>query len=153
MECTQTFVVAFSCKQWVVCPSCNGRKMVQTAAHLVDHVIPPVPVRHWVISLPKWLRGFLGGRPKAVAAVKQDMIGKLPSMRRAGRTDGSNLTVFVNALPPVSKPLYAVACGCWWVAGVVESPAVLPAHRVYAELTQRDCCLGFDVESLAMGCR
>ena len=28
----------------------------QTAAHLVDHVIPPVPVRQWVISVPKRLR-------------------------------------------------------------------------------------------------
>lgn len=30
--------------------------MAQTAAHLVDHVIPPVPVRQWVISVPKRLR-------------------------------------------------------------------------------------------------
>jgi hypothetical protein len=43
--------------------------MAQTAAHLVDHVIPPVPVRQWVISLTKRLRGGLPGRPKAVAAV------------------------------------------------------------------------------------
>ena len=30
-----------SCKGRGVCPSCNGRHMAQTAAHLVDHVIPP----------------------------------------------------------------------------------------------------------------
>ena len=68
-RCPQRFVVAFSCKRRGVCPSCNGRHMAQTAAHLVDHVIPPVPVRQWVISLPKRLRGVLGDRPKAVAAV------------------------------------------------------------------------------------
>jgi hypothetical protein len=51
--CGQAFVVAFSCKGRGVCPSCNGRHMAQTAAHLVDHVIPPVPVRQWVISVPK----------------------------------------------------------------------------------------------------
>jgi hypothetical protein len=51
--CGQGFVVAFSCKGRGVCPSCNGRHMAQTAAHLVDHVIPPVPVRQWVISVPK----------------------------------------------------------------------------------------------------
>ena len=39
--CGQAFVVAFSCKGRGVCPSCNGRHMAQTAAHLVDHVIPP----------------------------------------------------------------------------------------------------------------
>jgi hypothetical protein len=40
-----------------------------TAAHLADHVIPPVPVRQWVISVPKRLRGMLADRPRAVAAL------------------------------------------------------------------------------------
>ena len=62
MTCRTGFVVAFSCKGRGVCPSCNGRHMGQTAAHLVDHVIPPVPVRQWVISVPKRLRGH-AGRP------------------------------------------------------------------------------------------
>jgi hypothetical protein len=35
----------FSCKGRGVCPSCNGRHMAKTAAHLVDYVIQPVPVR------------------------------------------------------------------------------------------------------------
>jgi hypothetical protein len=43
--------------------------MAQTAAHLVDHVIPPVPVRQWVISVPKRLRRILADRPPAVAAL------------------------------------------------------------------------------------
>jgi hypothetical protein len=30
--------------------------MAETAAHLVDHVLPPLPVRQWVLSLPKRLR-------------------------------------------------------------------------------------------------
>jgi hypothetical protein len=33
--------------------------MVQTAAHLVDHVIPRVPVRQWVLTVPKRVRYFL----------------------------------------------------------------------------------------------
>jgi hypothetical protein len=44
----------------------------------------------------------------AVAAVKRDLIGGLPKMRRAGRTDVSDLKVSINALTPVSEPLYAV---------------------------------------------
>ncbi len=55
--CGHGFVIAFSCKGRGVCPSCNGRHMAQTAAHRVDHVIPPVPVRQWGISVPKRLRG------------------------------------------------------------------------------------------------
>ena len=57
------------CKGRGVCPSCNGRRMAQTAAHLIDHVIPPVPMRQWVISVPKRLRWFLGFRPEAVSAL------------------------------------------------------------------------------------
>ena len=37
--------------------------MVEIAAHLIDRVIPPVPVRKWVLSLPKRLRGFLHRDP------------------------------------------------------------------------------------------
>ena len=46
---------------------------------------------------------------EAVAAVKRDLIGELPKMRRSGRTDVSDLKVAINALTPVSEPLYAVA--------------------------------------------
>jgi hypothetical protein len=46
---------------------------------------------------------------EAVAAVKWDLIGELPKMRRSGRTDVSDLKVSINALTPVSEPLSAVA--------------------------------------------
>jgi hypothetical protein len=42
-----------------VCPSCNTRRMVETAAHLTDHVFPRLPVRQWVLSVPKRLRYFM----------------------------------------------------------------------------------------------
>ncbi len=45
--------------------------MSQTAAHLVDHVIPHVPVRQWVLSLPIPLRGLLAARPELVTPVLQ----------------------------------------------------------------------------------
>lgn len=38
------------------CPSCGGRQLAQSAAHLVDSVFPRVPVRQWVLSVPKPLR-------------------------------------------------------------------------------------------------
>lgn len=44
-ECDQDFLVAYSCKGRGICPSCNTRRMVETAAHLADHVIPP-PRKH-----------------------------------------------------------------------------------------------------------
>jgi len=43
--------------------------MAETAAHLVDQVFPPLPVRQWVLSVPKRLRYFLEREPGAVTAV------------------------------------------------------------------------------------
>ena len=45
--------------------------MAQTAAHLVDHVTPHVPVRQWVLSLPIPLRLLLAAQPKLVTPVLQ----------------------------------------------------------------------------------
>jgi hypothetical protein len=43
--------------------------MAETACHLVDHVLPPLPVRQWVLSVPKRLRYLLEREPGAVTAV------------------------------------------------------------------------------------
>jgi hypothetical protein len=64
-------LMAFSCKRRGFCPSCVARRMSQTAAHLVDHVIPHVPVRQWVLSLPIPLRLLLAAQPELVTAVLQ----------------------------------------------------------------------------------
>ena len=55
-DCGQEKLVAFSCKGRGFCPSCGGRRMTSLAAHLVDRVIPIVPTRQWVLSLPIRLR-------------------------------------------------------------------------------------------------
>ncbi len=52
-ECGRDFLVAFSCKGRSVCPSCNARRMAESAVHLIDHVFPKLLVRQWVLSLPK----------------------------------------------------------------------------------------------------
>ena len=70
-ECGHDKLVAFSCKRRGFCPSCGARRMAQTAAHLVDRVIPNVPVRQWVLSLPIPLRLLLAAQPKLVTPVLQ----------------------------------------------------------------------------------
>jgi hypothetical protein len=45
LDCGHDFLFAFSCKGRAHCPSCDVRPMAENAAHLVDHVFPPVPVR------------------------------------------------------------------------------------------------------------
>ena len=54
--CGDEIVVAFSCKRRGICPSCTARRMADTAAHLVDRVLPRAPYRQWVFTVPKPLR-------------------------------------------------------------------------------------------------
>jgi len=68
-NCAHEKLVAFSCKRRGFCPSCGGRRMAQTAAHLVDHIIPRVPVRQWVLSLPIPLRYLLAAHPHLLTPV------------------------------------------------------------------------------------
>lgn len=58
-KCGRDFLVAYSCKGRGVCPGCNTRRMVETAAHMVEHVFPAVAVRQWVVVIPKRLRYFM----------------------------------------------------------------------------------------------
>ncbi len=43
--------------------------MAETAAHLVDHLIPPVSVRQWVVSFPIPLRFLLAAHPHLLSPV------------------------------------------------------------------------------------
>jgi AraC-like DNA-binding protein len=54
--CAREHLVPFSCKGRAWCPSCGGRRMTERAAHLVDAVLPWVPVRQWVLTVPYRLR-------------------------------------------------------------------------------------------------
>jgi hypothetical protein len=57
--CKKEVLLAFSCKRRGFCPSCAGRRMAQTAAHLVECVIPWVPTWQWVVSVPIPLRYWM----------------------------------------------------------------------------------------------
>jgi hypothetical protein len=68
-HCGFTRLVAHSCKGRGVCPSCIARRMSDTAAHLVDRVIPEIPMRQWVLSLPVPLRYLLAWETSLVTEV------------------------------------------------------------------------------------
>lgn len=50
--CQEEILLPLRCKRRGGCPSCAGRRMAQTAAHLVECVIPWVPTRQGVVSGP-----------------------------------------------------------------------------------------------------
>jgi len=80
--CGYDFLVAYSCKGRGACPSCNAKRMAETAAHLVDHVIPHVPVRQFVLSVPKRLRPYLHHRPRTATAVLHILLRALQATLR-----------------------------------------------------------------------
>ena len=45
-------LLAFSCKRRGFCPSCAGRRMAQTAAHLVERVVYPTTADNYFASKP-----------------------------------------------------------------------------------------------------
>jgi hypothetical protein len=46
-SCHKETLVAFSCKQRGLCPSCAARHAAESAAWLVDRVLPDDPIRQW----------------------------------------------------------------------------------------------------------
>lgn len=68
-DCGHEELVAFSCKGRGFCPSCIGRRMNDTAAHLVDTVLPEVPIRQWVCSFSWQLRYVMGYDKKLTSEI------------------------------------------------------------------------------------
>src|SRR5205809_52446 len=92
-SCGKDRLLPLSCKGRSVCPSCCGRRMVDTAAHLVDRVFPRVPVRQWVLSLPFALRYRLAYDSTMTTAVLQVFIRALFGLyRRMARDYGIDQT-------------------------------------------------------------
>lgn len=58
--CGDELRVPFSCKGRGFCPSCIGRRMAEGAALLVDHVLPAVGHRQWVLSFEGPMAQCLG---------------------------------------------------------------------------------------------
>ena len=69
--CGHDRLVAFSCKHRGVCSSCGGRRMSETAARQCDRVLPAVPYRQWVLSLPWELRLPVARDPALLNAVSR----------------------------------------------------------------------------------
>ena len=64
--------------------------MVETAAHLVGHVFPRIPVRQWVLSFPWPLRLLFAARPDVLTRVLNVVARAVSSavLKRAGAGGG-----------------------------------------------------------------
>jgi hypothetical protein len=103
-DCGLDRVVAFSCKGRGFCPSCGGRRMADTAAHLVDRVLPEVPIRQWVLSLPFALRYRLAyDAPLASAVLGLFVRAVFASLRRRARRQWKTARVQCGAVTFVQR--------------------------------------------------
>jgi hypothetical protein len=86
-DCGDGRLVAFSCKRRGFCGSCLGRRMCDLAVHLVERVIPTVPVRQWVLTVPHALRYRMSHDPALTSTVLTLSCGRFPggSVERASK--------------------------------------------------------------------
>ncbi|MEM9384270.1 MAG: transposase zinc-binding domain-containing protein, partial [Pseudomonadota bacterium] len=87
-DCRAETLVAFSCKRRGFCPSCGARRMVDTAALLVDEVLPEVPIRQRVLSVPFPLRFLFAREPEAMGSVLRIVVRAIEGwlIARSGHT-------------------------------------------------------------------
>ncbi len=57
-ECCHEYLLAFSCKRRLFCPSCHQKRVVEFGEWLCEEALKAVPHRHFVFSIPKILRRY-----------------------------------------------------------------------------------------------
>jgi hypothetical protein len=86
-DCKKEKLVPFSCKKRGFCPSCCGKRMNESTAHLVDNVIPDVPVRQFVVTVPQPMRYWMAINANLQSNVLEIIIRAINSFyrQRSGR--------------------------------------------------------------------
>ena len=75
--------------------------MVETAAHLTDHVLPRLPVRHWVLPVPKRLRYFMqrdGATPNMVLRIFPRVIAQMLQANSPGAAHANKAALHTGAV-------------------------------------------------------
>ena len=115
-SCHDEKLVAFSCKKRGICPSCGARRMADSAALLVDDVLPHQPIRQWVLSFPFQLRFLLANNPQAMGkvlgivtrAISTHLIKKAGYKKSNAKTGSvTQIQRFGSALNPHAAHLFA----------------------------------------------
>jgi hypothetical protein len=148
--CGHDLLVAFSCKSRTVCPSCAGRRMANTAAAIVDRVLPDVPVRQYVLSLPYELRKLAAFKADVLTALGRIFVDAIFASYRArakreGIEDaqcgavnfvqrfGSSVNLPVHFHVAVLDGVFCRDAG----AGVLFHPAAAPTRDELDEIVRR----------------
>jgi hypothetical protein len=87
-QCGEHRVVAFSCRGRGFCPSCMGRRMAETAANLMESVLPEAPLRQWVLTMPHAIRHRLAYDAKLLGKATRAFLAAVLAFykKRCGHT-------------------------------------------------------------------
>jgi hypothetical protein len=139
--CGLVRLVAFTCAGRGFCPTCTGRRMNQTSINLLAHVLPPQPLRQWVLTLPYELRAPLGYEPglmSAVVRVFADSLLRWYARRLASastRVQGGLFTVIQRCSGDMrlSPHLHVVALDGCYEAGSDDKPVFHPLPHLKSD--------------------
>src|SRR5262249_20909096 len=110
--------VPFSCKQRGLCPSCGCRRMCEEAATITDRILPNVPIRQYVLSLPFELRGLAATKPDVLTAIGRIFAEEIARMTKrlaavaVAETGAISFPQRFGGKPQPSRPLPHVGGRC-----------------------------------------
>jgi hypothetical protein len=131
-SCHAEKLVAFRCKRRGFCPSCGARRMADSAALLVEEVMPCKPLRKWVLSLPCALRFLLAPNPQLLTQVLRIVYRTISGdlLRAAGRTRSTAETAAVTLIQRFGSALNLnIHLPMLFLDGVCARAAVGEARR------------------------
>jgi hypothetical protein len=109
-DCEFHRLVPFSCKGRGFCPSCIGRRMAERAARWVDELVPAVPVRQWVLTVPWAHRWHLARHPDLLRQVDQVLVqtvsrwlSERAGLGKSGQTGAISVTQRFGSAPGVER--------------------------------------------------
>jgi hypothetical protein len=109
-DCGFHRLVPFSCKGRGFCPSCIGRRMAERAARWVDELVPVVPVRQWVLTVPWAHRWQLARHPDLLRQVDQVLVravsrwlSERAGLGKSGQTGAISVTQRFGSAPGVER--------------------------------------------------
>ena len=134
-------LVALSCKSRSgLCGSCAARRMVDVATHICTNVIPDVPVRQWVITVPPPVRYLLAYDAALLAAVTSIFVHAVfAHLRQVARRElklqkGARIESGAVCVPQrfnsalgLAPHLHAIVADGVWVQSVPEAPPTFHA--------------------------
>jgi len=133
-SCSDKHLVAFGCGGRGFCPSCLGRKVAETALNLQECVLPPDPLRQWVLTFPFAWRSRLGFDAPLFGALTrlfvQTVLGFYTQrVKNAGGATIRNLTRPILMTTPMTQSI-ALALLFGFITACRSSPAPRPAPVV-----------------------